>query len=267
MSLWTRKQIRDGLTGINGSKPSLHVFPLLSDDQIGQMSIDIRLGYDFLVSVLNRQPTIRIRGSVPHVAPGPKAHFQETRREIGDTFVLYPNQLVLGTSIEFFGIPDDAYAEISPRSSYSRLGLSVGGIMQPGFRGCVPLELLNHGNVPVELTVGARICQVRLQKIGEESDYHEEASQRKYYGQVRPTVSRAALDEELDLLAQLPRVIRAPSSPERSLAEPSQMLDEESSNTAPQSAEPKPAPISHHPLPLSAEETDGCDDYSPPKAV
>lgn len=262
MSLWTRKQIRDGLSGVDGAKPRLHIFPLLSEDQIGQMSVDIRLGYDFLVSVLNRQPTIRIRGSVPHVAPGPKAHFQETRREIGDTFVLYPNQLVLGTSIEFFAIPDDAYAEISPRSSYSRLGLSVGGIMQPGFRGCVPLELLNHGNVPVELTVGARICQVRLQNIGEPADYHDEASHRKYYGQVRPTVSRAALDEELDLLSQLPRVIRAPSSPDRSVAEASALPEHGASDATHPEVVVQPMPISHDPLPPSA----GRKDSSPPKA-
>lgn len=262
MSLWTRKQIREGLSGIDGAGPRLHVFPLLSEDQIGQMSIDIRLGYDFLVSVLNRQPTIQIRGSVPHVAPGPKAHFQETRREIGDTFVLYPNQLVLGTSIEYFAIPDNAYAEISPRSSYSRLGLSVGGIMQPGFRGCVPLELLNHGNVPVELTVGARICQVRILEIGEEADYHDEASQRKYYGQVRPTVSKAALDEELELLAQLPRVIRAPSSPDRSAIGKGVPLQDESFATDPDKEVPKPLPISHDPLPPEGAHKDS----SPPKA-
>jgi dCTP deaminase len=123
---------------------------------------------------------------------------------------------VLGTSIEYFAMPDDAYAEIAPRSSYSRLGLAVGGIMQPGFRGCVPLELLNHGNVPVELTVGARICQVRILQLTETSNYHDEANDRKYYGQVRPTVSKASEDEELPLLAKLPGVIRAPSTPDRS---------------------------------------------------
>jgi dCTP deaminase len=216
MSLWTRRQLLDAIHGGEGTPPKLHISPLLSPMQIGQVSVDIRLGYDFLVSVLNRQPTIRVAGDAASVLPGPKAHFQETRREIGDRFVLYPNQLVLGTSIEYFGMPDDAYAEIAPRSSYSRLGLAVGGIMQPGFRGCVPLELLNHGNVPVELTVGARICQVRILQLDEASDYHEEAAERKYYGQVRPTVSKAAHDSELPRLAQLPRVVRAPGSPDRS---------------------------------------------------
>jgi len=178
------------------------------------MSVDVRLGYDFLVSVMNRQPTIRILADQADNQPGPRAHFQETRREIGDRFVLYPNQLVLGTSLEYFAMPDNAYAEVSARSSYSRLGLSVGGTLQPGFRGCVPLELLNHGNVPVELTVGARVCQVRFLGLSETSDYHAEGSDRKYYGQVRPVVSKAQHDEELSRLSKLPRVIRAPSTPD-----------------------------------------------------
>lgn len=216
MSLWTRRQLLEATRGHGGEPPKLYISPLLCPSQIGQVSIDIRLGYDFLVSVLNRQPTIRVAGDGSSQLPSARAHFQETRREIGDRFVLYPNQLVLGTSIEYFAMPDDAYAEISPRSSYSRLGLAAGGIMQPGFRGCVPLELLNHGNVPVELTVGARVCQVRILQLGESSDYHDEAAERKYYGQVRPTVSRAADDSELPQLIKLPRVVRAPSSPDRS---------------------------------------------------
>lgn len=214
MSLWTRKHLLKALQGDGNQPPRLHISPLLCKTQVGQVSIDIRLGYDFLVSVLNREPTIRVAGDQSDALPEPKAHFQETRREIGDRFVLYPNQLVLGTSIEYFGMPDDAYAEIAPRSSYSRLGLAVGGILQPGFRGCVPLELRNHGNVPVELTVGARICQVRILQLNESSDYHDEATERKYYGQVRPMVSKASHDSELPLLGRLPRVIRAPDSPD-----------------------------------------------------
>lgn len=208
MSLWTKQQLHDALYGADGKPPSLHILPLLSNEQIGEVSIDIRLGYDFLVSVPNRQPSIQIASESGAVSAGPRAHFQETRREIGDTFVLYPNQLVLGTSIEYFGMPDDAYAEITPRSSYSRLGISVSGTMQPGFRGCVPLELLNHGNVPVEVNVGARICQVRLLQLAVQSNYHGESASRKYYGQVRPTLSKAPEDGELARLTGMPRVVR-----------------------------------------------------------
>ena len=214
MSLWTRRRILEAIQREDDRSP-LKIFPLLSESQIGEVSIDIRLGYDFLVSILNRQPTIQVRSSTGNEARSPKVHFQETRREIGDTFVLYPNQLVLGATIEYFAMPENVCAEIFPRSSYARLGLAVGGIMQPGFRGCIPLELLNHGNVPIELTVGARICQIQLIQLEEKSDYHASSTGRKYFGQVRPMVSRAGHDEELARLIKLPRVIRAPFSPDR----------------------------------------------------
>ena len=206
MTVWLRSRYREALDKV---PPSLTIEPLLSADQIGEISVDLRLGYDFLVSVLNRDPTIQITAKSSDELFTPKSHFQETRREIGDTFVLYPNQLVLATTLEYVGVPDNAYADISPRSSYSRLGLAVGGMLQPGFRGCVPLELLNHGNVPVELSVGARICQIRVFDVGADSNYHGESGLRKYYGQVRPSVSKASRDSELRHLSKLPRVIRA----------------------------------------------------------
>lgn len=206
MTVWIRSRYREAL---EKAPPSLSIEPLLSPDQIGEISIDLRLGYDFLVSVLNRDPVIQITAKSSDELFTPKSHFQETRREIGDSFVLYPNQLVLATTLEYVGVPDNAYADISPRSSYSRLGLAVGGMLQPGFRGCVPLELLNHGNVPVELSVGARICQIRIFDVGADSNYHGESGLRKYYGQVRPSVSKASRDSELQHLSKLPRVIRA----------------------------------------------------------
>jgi dCTP deaminase len=198
-----------------GSSSSLKILPLLDESQIGEVSVDIRLGYDFLVSILNRQPTIQVRPHSGSGDRGSRAHFQETRREIGDPFVLYPNQLVLGTSIEYFSIPENVYGEVFPRSSYARLGLAVGGIIQPGFRGCIPFELLNHGNVPIELTVGARVCQIQLVEIDGKSDYHSGSTGRKYFGQVRPMVSKAGQDEELGRLTKLPRVTKAPSNPSK----------------------------------------------------
>lgn len=206
MTVWLRSRYQEAL---DKTPPSLSIDPLLSPDQVGEISVDLRLGYDFLVSVLNRDPTIQIAAKSSDELFTPKSHFQETRREIGDSFVLYPNQLVLATTLEYVAMPDSAYADISPRSSYSRLGLAVGGMLQPGFRGCVPLELLNHGNVPVELSVGARICQIRIFDVGGDSNYHDESGPRKYYGQVRPSVSKASRDAELHHLSKLPRVIRA----------------------------------------------------------
>lgn len=177
---------------------SFFVDPLLDPSQIGDLSVDLRLGYDFLVSIVTRQPYISIAASGTSSSRAIGSHFQETRRDIGSGFVLYPNQVVLGTSLEFVSLPRNVYGDVLSRSSVTRLGIHINTMVQPGFRGCVPLELFNHGNNAIELIVGSRICQLRLSKIGADGDYG--ARPRKYYGDVRPSVSRADKDSELDRL-------------------------------------------------------------------
>jgi dCTP deaminase len=53
------------------------------------------------------------------------AYFQSTRRDIGDEFVIYPGQLVIATRLEYVCVPNDVMADVWPRSSYSRLGISA----------------------------------------------------------------------------------------------------------------------------------------------
>jgi len=201
MKLLTHNEILDQLKDSNPN--TLFIDPLIADDQIGSVSIDFRLGYDFLVSILTRKPAIDPCPLDDEKKRGIESYFQETRRQIGDRFVLYPNQVVLSTSLEYVCLPDNIYAEISTRSSYSRLGVSVTTTLQPGWRGCIPLELFNHGNSPVEMVVGSRVCQVRFFEIDSKVDYVTAKSSRKYFGAVRPTVSRADKDEELNKLSKI----------------------------------------------------------------
>ena len=70
------------------------------------------------------------------------------------------------------------------------------------WRGCMPLELCNHGSTPIEIVVGARLVQVRLFEIGEANAYSDPNSPRKYHGNVRPTVSRARHDDDLARLVR-----------------------------------------------------------------
>lgn len=177
---------------------SLFIDPLLDRSQLGELAIDLRLGYDFLVSIVTRQPSISVKGAKAKTGRSITSYFQETRRDIGSSFVLYPNQVVLATSLEFVALPNDVFGDVLSRSSVTRLGIHINTMVQPGFRGCVPLELFNHGNNAVELVVGARICQIRLSQVGRQGAYA--AGPRKYYGDVRPSVSRADTDKDLDLL-------------------------------------------------------------------
>lgn len=182
---------------------SLFISPLLDESQIGNVSIDLRLGYDFLVSIFTRKPYIELGAGKGLHHRGISSYFQETRREIGDRFILYPNQVVLSTSLEYCSLPPNVYADILSRSSYTRLGIHINTMVQPGFKGCFPLELFNHGNNAIELVVGSRICQARFFRITESTDYQTSDLNRKYYGNIRPAVSKADQDFEIEKLEKL----------------------------------------------------------------
>ena len=190
------------LVRLRSTEPdSIFLEPLLDEEQVGAVSVDLRLGYDFLVSVLTRDPAIAAYKSDDR--RGVATFFQETRREVGDTFIVYPGQLVLGVSLEYLAIPRGICVELFPRSSFARLGISIHSIIQPGFRGCAPLELANHGNSPVEIVVGTRICQARFYEIGSAVGYHVGAVARKYFGNIRPIVSKVQEDHDIDRLRKV----------------------------------------------------------------
>ena len=180
---------------------SLFLDPLLDEGrQVGAATIDLRLGYDFAVSILTRKPYISVSKSDDSYRDT-ASYFQFTRRSFGEKFVLYPGQVVLATSLEYVSLPSNVYADVLSRSSYTRLGIHLNTMVQPGFRGCIPLELFNHSNNAVELVVGARLVQIRLFEVSEDRAYGQYG--RKYYGNVRPTISRAAEDSDLDVLGKV----------------------------------------------------------------
>ncbi len=84
---------------------------------------------------------------------------------------------------------------LSLRSSYSRLGLTISTIIQPGYCGCASIEIVNSGNTPIKILAGARIVQARFVRLNEKSEYFK--THRKYSCQVRPVASKANEDDEL----------------------------------------------------------------------
>lgn len=207
MQLLTRTDIQKSLA--DPSDESLHLGPLLEPNQVGSISVDLRLGYDFLVSILTRRPSIEPLPADGVKKRGVQSYFQETRRRLGERFVLYPHQVVLSSTIEYLSLPRNVFAEITIRSSYSRLGIGITTRMQPGWRGCVPLEIFNHGNTPVEMVVGSRFCQAHFYKIDLEVGYVGDVP-RKYFGTARPTVSKADEDSELAILDRMSKLTPSP---------------------------------------------------------
>lgn len=173
----------------------LYIQPLLESDQIGEISIDLRVGTDFLA--LHQGRDAYIDTSEDYIDKRTiKSHFTETRRKVGEHFLLHPNQTILFSTLEYIKLPENIYAILSLRSSYSRLGLTLSTIIQPGYCGCASIELVNASNTPIKIVVGARIIQARLEWIGNNSNYFN--TKRKYTCQVRPVASRA--NEDLDLI-------------------------------------------------------------------
>lgn len=187
---------------INSSK--LCIRPLLDDTQIGEIGIDFRLGYDFMVSIQGREAFINASKN-EWIDGGNQRNihqfFQTTRRQIGETFILHPHQTVLAVSLEYVKLPENCFMKLYMRSSYSRLGITISTVAQPGYCGCLSLELTNNNNNPINLTVGARIIQGILFRLGSNVPYFNSA--RKYACQVRPEPSVITLDNDLNILNEL----------------------------------------------------------------
>lgn len=172
----------------------LTIEPLLDKNQIGEISVDLRIGTDFLTLHQGRQAYIDTTQDLIEKRPI-KSHFTETRRRVGESFLLHPSQPILFSTLEYLKLPDDIYAILSLRSSYSRLGLTISTIIQPGYCGCASIEVVNSGNTPIKVLAGARFVQIRFIKLNEKSEYFK--THRKYSCQVRPVASKANEDEEL----------------------------------------------------------------------
>lgn len=181
-------------------KKKLIIEPMLDENQIGEVSVDLRVGTDFLTLHQGRQAYIDTTQNLIQERPI-RSHFTETRRNIGEGFLLHPSQPILFSTLEYLKLPNDIYAVLTLRSSYSRLGLTISTIIQPGYCGCASVEVVNTGNTPIKILAGARFLQARFIRINNESEYFK--THRKYTCQVRPVASKANEDEELKKLLSL----------------------------------------------------------------
>lgn len=196
----TKQEINNlyNIKGENGF-PELIIRPLLSEDQIGEISLDVRLGGDFLMTFQGRESYIDTTGSID--SRPINSFFQETKRLVGETFLLHPHQTVLCSSLEYFKLPENIFLTITARSSYSRLGLTISSIIQPGYCGCLPIELTNNNNTPIKLLVGSSIIQAVFHRLERQASYF--SKHRKYSCQVKPVVSKIDKDPDIKGLKSL----------------------------------------------------------------
>ncbi|MCZ7544830.1 MAG: dCTP deaminase [Anaerolineae bacterium] len=166
------------------------------DLQLGSCSLDLRLGKEFGVFEHNRFPYVDIAD------PRQPQHItKEVCVENGESFVLHPGTFVLAVTVERLELADDIVARLEGRSSLGRLGIVVhatASIIDPGWRGRVVLELANHGQMPVALYPGMRICALTFEPVSTPVDLpYWRKTQAKYAEQTGPTPSRISDDPEV----------------------------------------------------------------------
>lgn len=142
---------------------SLTIEPIDDYDlQIQPASVDVRLGNTFLK--FNPGNTT----SINPLEDNPDDYIEEVTVDPGDTFVVHPGDFVLGTTEEWVEIPEDLIGYVNGRSTLGRLAIVVhatAGLLDPGWKGNVTLEISNLGSVPVELTPGMRAAQLTFRDL------------------------------------------------------------------------------------------------------
>lgn len=194
MSTLTKERIIERLAA--GLDNSLIVTPLISRQQIGDASIDLRLGNQFIVFRTQALRAYDPYGSDPDIRSLQERQIVRYDRE----FVLHPGMLTLAATFEYVRMPNDLEGQVEGRSSWARLGLQIATAttVEPGFKGVITLELSNVGTIPLVLRPGVRIAQIIFRDaLPALRDAY--LGGRKYYCSVGPEFSLIRRDRDAGL--------------------------------------------------------------------
>ena len=142
------------------------ITPILSENQIGSVEVNLRLGRQFLVFKKHLQSSF---GYTPLLEYEQKiGKFQEEIIiDYNEEVVLHPGELLIGSTLEYLALPRDLEAQVEGRSSWARLGLIIATAttIHPLFKGVITLELSNNGTIPIKLQPTHEIAQIVFHKV------------------------------------------------------------------------------------------------------
>jgi dCTP deaminase len=158
--------------------------------QTAAASIDLRLGRWFKSLRPSRTPQLHVSDID---GTSSQVHTKEHFVPFGEQFVLHPRNFVLGVTLEWLRLPSDLGGYVTGKSSLGRRGLVIetaAGI-QPGFSGCLALELSNVGEVPLLLVPGMKICQIFLHEVGPDP----KSAKSQFVGRRKPILGSVKQDD------------------------------------------------------------------------
>lgn len=158
--------------------------------QLGPGSLDLRLGRWFLVLQQSRRVSVdfRTKSDAEHGDIDGKYYYAP----FGKQFIIHPGRFILGVTLEWITLPPTVGGYILGKSSVGRRGLVIetAAGVQPGFSGCLTLELSNCGEVPIAVEPGMRISQIFLHYV--DGDTAKAAS--NHHGMRRPAFGTYGFD-------------------------------------------------------------------------
>ena len=124
-------------------------------------SLDFRLGPHLLSLAVDHTINTKSFDDLP---------WEKHTIDEGSGFVLQPNVLYLGSTVEELNLPANVAVRADGKSTIGRLGLMVhvtAGFVDPGFKGSITLEMIS--NNPIIVHRGMRIGQFTFQSVSGES--------------------------------------------------------------------------------------------------
>jgi deoxycytidine triphosphate deaminase len=174
----------------------LVVTPMLDKAGAGT-GLDVRLSRTFIT--FKRSSTASF--DVLDERQDPREIQEVVEKDWGGSFILHPGELVLAATLEYLVLPGNLTAQVITRSSYGRLGLLSATAVQvhPHFKGCLTLELVNLGQMPLTLTPGQRVAQLVFSSV----DPPATAGDAKYAYPIGPQFSKVREDDDVEVLVRL----------------------------------------------------------------
>ncbi len=157
--------------------------PALDKFQLGSHSIDLRLGFTFMVPKFwHVTKKGREAISIDYLNNKAGSHFEVVELEQGQCFDILPGEYVIFSTLEAIKLPGNIMAVLYPRSSVNRRGLSVDltGIIDAGYEGHLIIPVRNNTkSQTIRVYPGERFCQLVFEEL---SGTPVELSKNPYHG-------------------------------------------------------------------------------------
>lgn len=186
----------------------LVVSPLLTSNQLGASSIDLRMGTVALMSRAGAQSHVEPLAYLKKDQSGEHGMVRDRQQKherfdipFGASFLLHPGSLVLVPTLEWVKIPHNLQGIVTARSSWAREGLNIATatIINPSYCGIVTLELANFGEIPIRLYPGLRLAQLALYELISPAEDQRPAVRDQFSMSFEPSAGNIAKGDEVFL--------------------------------------------------------------------